>query len=57
MLLTGANVTCENDSLVLSVFAREDQSAYYYCLFLFVSAGKRMYLQHHALKVFISLWK
>lgn len=57
MLLTGANVTCENDSLVLSVFVREDQSAYYYCLFLFVSAGKRMYLQHHALKVFISLWK
>lgn len=39
---------------MFSVFEEEDQSAYFtVCLFvLFVSAGKRMYLQHYALRSF-----
>lgn len=32
------------------MFEEEDQSAYFHCLCLFVSAGKRMYLQHLCFK-------
>lgn len=54
-MLTETNFIHKNASIIIfSVFEEEDQSAY--CLLLFVSAGKRMYLQHYALKS-VSLWK